>query len=443
MLLSPIVDHNFFINVTADQHHAQSHKARHQKDGADDLESLLCLANFSEKSHASLTNVTADQHHAQAHTLASHSTKAHSELTGVTASQHHTKTVASELNLADMAEKSHASLTNVTADQHHAQAHTLASHSTKAHSELTGILASQHHAKYTNAEAVAAAEAEDPFDHVGAVNIGGPLGIGITPLDKVEVAGNALINGTLDSATFEDIRPGLSSGTYVINISHTLDKRIIRDHAATNYPGKIPFSIRIVGGQTDGAMFLEFIITGIYKFRVSTSAYSIEDVSYKLLDRYLYHNFSINSVTATSQNVISVSFDYSGGYNFGWMAYVYIYYGVLAHLYTGIVFNLGLATVGTKQAQALISGTFTISKVKIYADTAPTGASILVDVNKNGVTIFTTQANRPEIAIAGHAADSGVPDVTGLVEGDRVSVDIDQVGSTIPGGSDLLVTIIC
>jgi len=109
---------------------------------------------------------------------------------------------------------------------------------------------------------------------------------------------------------------------------------------------------------------------------------------------------------------------------------------------SGIIFNLGLASVGTKQGQALIPGTLTISKVKIYSDTAPTGASLIVDVNKNGVTIFTTQANRPQIVVAGHADDSGTPDVTALVEGDRVSVDVDQVGSTIAGGDDLLIVIL-
>ena len=109
----------------------------------------------------------------------------------------------------------------------------------------------------------------------------------------------------------------------------------------------------------------------------------------------------------------------------------------------GIAFNLGLASVGTKQAQALIPTFLTISKVKIYADNAPTGSSLIVDVNKNGVTIFTTQANRPEIAIDGHADDSGTPDVVNLAADDRVSVDVDQVGSTIAGGDDLLVAILC
>jgi len=113
------------------------------------------------------------------------------------------------------------------------------------------------------------------------------------------------------------------------------------------------------------------------------------------------------------------------------------------HHTPGITFNLGLATVETKQAQALIPGPLTISKVKIYADTAPGGSSLVVDVNKNGTTIFTTQANRPTIPIGGHADDSGTPNITSLAEGDRLSVDVDQVGSTTPGGSDLLVTIVC
>lgn len=113
-----------------------------------------------------------------------------------------------------------------------------------------------------------------------------------------------------------------------------------------------------------------------------------------------------------------------------------------AHHPLGIMFNLGVAATGTKLAQVLIPGTLTISLVKIYADVAPTGASLIVDVNKDGTTIFTTQGNRPEIAIDGHADDSGTPEITALAAGDRLSVDVDQVGSTIAGGNDLLVVVI-
>lgn len=98
--------------------------------------------------------------------------------------------------------------------------------------------------------------------------------------------------------------------------------------------------------------------------------------------------------------------------------------------------GLGYFLVGANLAVSAIS------LVKIYAKTAPTGASLIVDVNKNGTTIFTTQANRPEIAIDGHSDDSGTPDVTSLSAGDYLSWDIDQIGSTVAGGDPVLVTVI-
>ncbi|MQY58499.1 MAG: hypothetical protein GH144_02650 [Clostridia bacterium] len=160
MQLTPIVDHAYLLNVTPDQHHARDHKARHQKDGADDLESLLCLANLAEKSHLSLTNVTASQHHTKTTSgeisLAGLAEKSHNSLTNVTASQHHTKTGLDNTPVngqtAEGITSNWAYDHNVNANAHHAQSHTLASHSTKAHSELTGVTASQHHTKFTTAE---------------------------------------------------------------------------------------------------------------------------------------------------------------------------------------------------------------------------------------------------------------------------------------------------
>lgn len=85
--------------------------------------------------------------------------------------------------------------------------------------------------------------------------------------------------------------------------------------------------------------------------------------------------------------------------------------------------------------------TKTISNVFLMVETAPTGASLIVDVNKNGTSIFaTTPANRPTIAASGTSGTSGTPDTTSVADGDYLTFDIDQVGSTIPG-SDLLVVI--
>ena len=111
---------------------------------------------------------------------------------------------------------------------------------------------------------------------------------------------------------------------------------------------------------------------------------------------------------------------------------------------TTLVFAVvGTLTTGTDKAPTILAPcTLTIVKVKVVVKTAPTGAALIVDVNKNGTTIFTTQGGRPSIAIGGTTDDSDTPDVTALGETDKLTVDIDQVGSTI-AGADLTVEVVC
>jgi hypothetical protein len=104
---------------------------------------------------------------------------------------------------------------------------------------------------------------------------------------------------------------------------------------------------------------------------------------------------------------------------------------------------VGTLAVGTDKAPTILAPcTLTIVKVKLVVKTAPTGAAIIVDVHKNDTTIFTTQANRPQIAISATTGDSGTPDVTALAETDKLTIDVDQVGSTV-AGADLTVEIVC
>jgi len=104
---------------------------------------------------------------------------------------------------------------------------------------------------------------------------------------------------------------------------------------------------------------------------------------------------------------------------------------------------VGTLTTGTDKAPTIVTPcALTIVKVKVVVKTAPTGAALIVDVNKNGTTIFTTQGGRPSIAIGDTTDDSDTPDVTALAETDKLTVDIDQVGSTI-AGADLTVEVVC
>jgi hypothetical protein len=104
---------------------------------------------------------------------------------------------------------------------------------------------------------------------------------------------------------------------------------------------------------------------------------------------------------------------------------------------------VGTLTTGADKAPTICAPcTLTIVKVKICVKTAPTGAALIVDVNKDGTTIFTTQGGRPSIAAGDTQDDSDTPDVTALAEGDKLTIDVDQVGSTI-AGADLTVEVVC
>ena len=75
----------------------------------------------------------------------------------------------------------------------------------------------------------------------------------------------------------------------------------------------------------------------------------------------------------------------------------------------------------------------TIVGVSAASLTTPVGASIILDVNKGGTTIFTTQANRPTIVVTQTTATVGTPEVVEFSAGDVFTVDVDQVGSGTAG----------
>jgi hypothetical protein len=100
-----------------------------------------------------------------------------------------------------------------------------------------------------------------------------------------------------------------------------------------------------------------------------------------------------------------------------------------------LIFSVnGYLGVATGIARLGVEADYTILGVRARVYTSPTGSSILVDVNKNGTTIFTTQGNRPSIAASGNASSYVTNmNVTSLSAGDYLSVDVDQVGSTNAG----------
>lgn len=78
--------------------------------------------------------------------------------------------------------------------------------------------------------------------------------------------------------------------------------------------------------------------------------------------------------------------------------------------------------------------------VLAHVRTAPTTTNVIVDINKNGVTIFPTQASRPTIPVGTFNSNIAVPDVNTLANFDILSLDVDQIG-TGTVGADLSVVL--
>ena len=98
--------------------------------------------------------------------------------------------------------------------------------------------------------------------------------------------------------------------------------------------------------------------------------------------------------------------------------------------------SVGVLTAAAGKAFVVAPYGGTIKKIAATVGTTSAGSSIIVDINKNGTTIFTTQANRPTIAAAAVVATlAGTPEVVTFAAGDLLSVDIDQIGSGTAGSN--------
>lgn len=110
----------------------------------------------------------------------------------------------------------------------------------------------------------------------------------------------------------------------------------------------------------------------------------------------------------------------------------------------GIVYfsRPGQLGVETENARLPAPSALSIVSAMAMVNTAPTGASLVVDILKNGSTIWPTNpGNRPTITAGNFTSSLVVPDVTSLSAGDYLQVSIVQVGSTVPG-SDLTVSVL-
>lgn len=93
------------------------------------------------------------------------------------------------------------------------------------------------------------------------------------------------------------------------------------------------------------------------------------------------------------------------------------------------------ASVGNNKCPiVIVTAPMTIQKVYLKAKVAPVGSDFILDLNKNGVSIWNTnQANRVRITSGNTYGVQTLFDTTSLSEGDFLTVDIDQIGSVVAG----------
>ncbi len=66
-----------------------------------------------------------------------------------------------------------------------------------------------------------------------------------------------------------------------------------------------------------------------------------------------------------------------------------------------------------------------------YIDTVCTGAALIVDIMKNGTTIYAS--TKPQFAVSTNVITAGVITTTTFVAGDRITFKVNSIGSTGAG----------
>lgn len=111
---------------------------------------------------------------------------------------------------------------------------------------------------------------------------------------------------------------------------------------------------------------------------------------------------------------------------------------------TFIATVVGTLATGTSVIPILpVHRSLTIIKAFATVKTGPTGADLILDINKNGGSLWnSTPANRLKITDGATSGSQSSFDTTSLDDEDLLTMDIDQVGSTI-AGSDLSIYLRC
>lgn len=91
-------------------------------------------------------------------------------------------------------------------------------------------------------------------------------------------------------------------------------------------------------------------------------------------------------------------------------------------------------TTGTAKATFRLPYAMTLTAVRASVTTAPTGSTIIIDINESGSTILSTKLSiDASEKTSTTAASAAVISDTALADDAEITIDFDQVGSTVAG----------
>lgn len=91
-------------------------------------------------------------------------------------------------------------------------------------------------------------------------------------------------------------------------------------------------------------------------------------------------------------------------------------------------------TTGTAKETFRAAQAFLLTEVRASLTTAATGSTVIVDINLNGVSVLGTKISIDATEKTSVTAASAATITTAFIPSDgEITIDIDQVGATIPG----------
>jgi hypothetical protein len=91
-------------------------------------------------------------------------------------------------------------------------------------------------------------------------------------------------------------------------------------------------------------------------------------------------------------------------------------------------------TVGTNKVRFRMPYALTLTGVRASVNTAPTGATIIIDINEGGTSVLSTRLSIDTTKFTSTtAASAAVISDAALADDAEIGIDFDQVGSTIAG----------